>query len=214
MTVDADVRARCQRRRSRTRHRSNPAQPRLHQLDPTRHRTARRTSPPSAGLPRRLDEYALSTVPATRTTRRPRPGLSRVPGHPANATRPTPSRGPRPRREPAAARTAAQGSSRGRRGTTLCRSTARTPATEPLSCPDRNVSAVYGFGGRPRLGIGPACRGIRPASSRARRRSISIWALRLRRSAAAHRARASWTAGSMRSSSCLRSGLTYRACPC
>jgi hypothetical protein len=30
----------------------------------------------------------------------------------------------------------------------------------------------------------------------------------------AHRASASWTAGSMRSSTCLRSGLTYRACRC
>ena len=70
------------------------------------------------------------------------------------------------------------------------------------------------FGGRPRLGMGPACRGIRPASSRARRSSISIWALRLRNSSAAHRARASWTAGSMRSSTCLRSRLTNRACRC
>ena len=64
---------------------------------------------------------------------------------------------------------------------------------------------VTELGGRPRLGRGPALFGIRPASSRARRSSISIWALRLRNSSAAHRARASWTAGSIRSSTCLRS---------
>ncbi len=72
------------------------------------------------------------------------------------------------------------------------------------------VSAATG-GGRPRLGMGLACRGIRPASLRARRSSISMWALRLRNSSADHRVRASWTVGSMRSSTCLRSRLTYRA---
>ena len=137
VTVEADARARCQSRQSRTRQRSNPARFRHHHLDPTRHQTARHTSPPSADPPRRLDKYALSTVPATRTPRRPRSELSQVPSRPANATRSTPSRDPRPPQAPAAARTAAQGSSRGRRGTTLCRSTARTSAAEPLSCPDR-----------------------------------------------------------------------------
>ena len=80
-------------------------------------------------------------------------------------------------------------------------------------CPDSSADQVDGrspgsrrsMGGRPRLGKGPALFGIRPASSRARRSSISIWALRLRNSSAAHRARASWTAGSIRSSTCLRS---------
>ena len=68
-------------------------------------------------------------------------------------------------------------------------------------------------GGRPRLGSGAACWGMRPASVSARRRSISIWALTLRRSSLAHRISASWTAGSMRSRTCRRS-LTYRANPC
>lgn len=64
-------------------------------------------------------------------------------------------------------------------------------------------------GGRPRLGKGPAFLGIRPASSRARRSSISMWAFRLRNSSAAHRARASWTVGSIRSSTCFRSFTDY-----
>ena len=139
VTVEADARARCQSRQSRTRQRSNPARFRHHHLDPTRHQTARHTSPPSADPPRRLDKYALSTVPATRTPRRPRSGLSQVPSRPANATRSTPSRDPRPPQAPAAARTAAQESSRRKRGTTLYRSTTRTSAAEPLSCPDRTT---------------------------------------------------------------------------
>jgi len=59
--------------------------------------------------------------------------------------------------------------------------------------------------GRPRLGKGPALFGIRPASESARRSSISTWAFRLRNSSAAQRARASWTAGSIRTSTGLRS---------
>lgn len=65
------------------------------------------------------------------------------------------------------------------------------------------------MGGRPRFGIGAALFGMRPASSRARRSSISMWALRLRRSSAAHLASASWTVGSIRSSNCLRSFTDY-----
>jgi hypothetical protein len=64
---------------------------------------------------------------------------------------------------------------------------------------------VHAVGGRPRLGMGRALLGILPASSRARRNSISMWALRLRNSSAAHWASASWTAGSIRSKICLRS---------
>jgi hypothetical protein len=91
----------------------------------------------------------------------------------------------------------------------------RVAGESPESAWQRRCSGgPYGFGGRPRLGIGPACRGIRPASLRARRSTISTWALRLRKSSLAHRARASWTAGSMRSSTCLRSRLTNRACRC
>src|SRR5215831_13481659 len=51
----------------------------------------------------------------------------------------------------------------------------------------------------------PARLGSRPASVRARRSRYSIWALVLRSSSAAHRARASWTAGSSRSKMLLRS---------
>ena len=61
------------------------------------------------------------------------------------------------------------------------------------------------MGGRPRRGMDPTFFGVRPASSRARRSSISIWALTLRNSSAAHLANASWTAGSIRRSTCLRS---------
>ena len=64
--------------------------------------------------------------------------------------------------------------------------------------------------GRPRLGSGAACWGIRPASVSARRSSISTWALRLRSSSPAQRTSASWTAGSSRSRTCRRS-LTYTA---
>ena len=53
----------------------------------------------------------------------------------------------------------------------------------------------------PRIGFG---RGSLPASTRARRRMISIWALTDRRSSAAHLAIAPWTAGSSRRRSCLR----------
>src|SRR5215469_18912531 len=53
--------------------------------------------------------------------------------------------------------------------------------------------------------MAPTWPGSRPASARARRRRNSIWALVLRSSSAAHRARASWTAGSRRSRRLLRS---------
>ena len=66
--------------------------------------------------------------------------------------------------------------------------------------------------GRPRLGNGAAFLGIRPASLRARRKSISTWALTLRNSSLAQRISASWTAGSTRSRTWRRS-LTYRASP-
>jgi len=69
----------------------------------------------------------------------------------------------------------------------------------------RSPGSRRSVGGRPRLGKGPALFGIRPASSRARRSSISMWALMLRNSSAAHRAKASWTMGSILSSTCLRS---------
>jgi hypothetical protein len=92
------------------------------------------------------------------------------------------------------------------------------PDAEPATGPPANLRQLASEGpmtlrpargqpvaGRPRLGIGPALFGIRPASSRARRNSNSMWALRLRKSSAAHLARASWTFGSIRSSTCLRS---------
>ena len=60
-------------------------------------------------------------------------------------------------------------------------------------------------GGRPRGRIGPARPGSLPASASARRSRNSIWALVLRNSSLAHRARASWTAGSRRSRTLLRS---------
>src|SRR5499427_2122259 len=66
-------------------------------------------------------------------------------------------------------------------------------------------------GGRPGRRIFPAWLGIRPASASARRSRNSIWALVLRNSSAAHRARASWTAGSSRSNTLLRS---LTALPC
>lgn len=47
--------------------------------------------------------------------------------------------------------------------------------------------------------------GMRPASVNARRRRKSIWAFVLRSSSAAHLASASWTAGSRRNSTLLRS---------
>ena len=53
-------------------------------------------------------------------------------------------------------------------------------------------------------GSGPAAAGSRPASASARRSRNSICALALRSSSAAQRASASWTAGSSRSSTCLR----------
>ena len=65
----------------------------------------------------------------------------------------------------------------------------------------------------PRIGFG---RGSLPASTRARRRMISIWALTDRRSSAAHLAIAPWTAGSSRRRSCLRlvsAPLPAAACP-
>src|SRR5215469_300789 len=67
-------------------------------------------------------------------------------------------------------------------------------------------------GGRPCRRIRPAPLGIRPASASARRSRNSIWALVLRSSSEAHRASASWTAGSSRSSTPLRS-LTAIPCP-
>src|SRR5580698_4743722 len=73
------------------------------------------------------------------------------------------------------------------------------------------VSLRLAAGGRPRGRIGPARPGSRPASARARRSRNSIWALVLRSSTLAHRARASWTAGSRRSSTLLRS---VTAAPC
>ena len=57
----------------------------------------------------------------------------------------------------------------------------------------------------------PGMAGQPPASARARRSRNSIWALVLRNSSAAHRASASWTAGSSRSSTPLRSLTAYRA---
>jgi hypothetical protein len=59
--------------------------------------------------------------------------------------------------------------------------------------------------GRPRLGMGRDPEGLRPASDSALRRRNSIWALVLRNSSPAQRARASWTAGSSRSRMLLRS---------
>src|SRR5882757_3629205 len=53
--------------------------------------------------------------------------------------------------------------------------------------------------------MGRVCPGSRPASASARRSRNSIWALVLRNSSPAHRARASCTAGSSRSSTLLRS---------
>src|SRR5204863_6433879 len=53
--------------------------------------------------------------------------------------------------------------------------------------------------------MAPTLPGSRPASARARRRMNSIWALVRRSSSAAHRARASWTAGSRRSRMLFRS---------
>src|SRR6185312_13333723 len=73
-------------------------------------------------------------------------------------------------------------------------------------------SGVLARGGRPGLRISPTRPGSRPASARARRRRNSIWALVLRSSSAAHRARASWTAGSSRSRMLFRS-LTVVAVP-
>src|SRR6266851_10291198 len=75
------------------------------------------------------------------------------------------------------------------------------------------VSAGLPARGRPRGRICPACRGSRPASASARRSTNSIWALVLRSSSAAHRATASCTAGSSRSSTPLRS-LTASPSPC
>lgn len=60
-------------------------------------------------------------------------------------------------------------------------------------------------GGLPGLRILPAWLGSRPASASALRSRNSIWALVLRNSSAAHRARASCTAGSSRSRIPLRS---------
>src|SRR5690625_1242172 len=59
-------------------------------------------------------------------------------------------------------------------------------------------------GGRPGLRMACALSGIRPACGRAWRSRYSICAFVLRSSSAAQRASASWTAGSSRSSSCLR----------
>jgi len=94
------------------------------------------------------------------------------------------------------------------------RSFAPSASNGRLRLPRRRCAGRQGFGGRPRLGMGAAVRGIRPASLSARRSSISIWALRLRSSSLAHRASASWTAGSKRSGTCLRSVFTYRASRC
>src|ERR1700759_374700 len=67
------------------------------------------------------------------------------------------------------------------------------------------VRAWLATDGRPRRRIGPARAGSRPASASARRSRNSIWALVLRSSSPAHRARASWMAGSSRSRTLLRS---------
>src|SRR5260221_11311963 len=78
---------------------------------------------------------------------------------------------------------------------------------------DQVVSAVLPARGRPRGRICRACLGSRPASASARRSRNSIWALVLRSSSAAHLAKASWTAGSSRSRTPLRS-LTASPSPC
>jgi hypothetical protein len=81
----------------------------------------------------------------------------------------------------------------------------------PVSAIDRRGvdTSAHPVGGRPRLGKGWALFGIRPASSSARRNSISMWAFKLRNSSPAQRVSASWTAGSIRSSTCLRSLTDY-----
>src|SRR5258708_10084354 len=78
---------------------------------------------------------------------------------------------------------------------------------------DQVVSAGLPARGRLRGRICRACLGSRPASASARRSRNSIWALVLRSSSAAHLAKASWTAGSSRSSTPLRS-LTASPSPC
>ena len=110
-------------------------------------------------------------------------------------------------------------------GTVRCRGTlalvwpgscpARRASADQLDCLSaavRLVSAGRPAGGRPRGRIRPAWRGSRPVPASARRSRNSIWALVLRSSSAAHLARASWTAGSSRSSTLLRS-LTAVRCP-
>src|SRR5277367_5271147 len=63
-------------------------------------------------------------------------------------------------------------------------------------------------GGRPLRGMSPALSGRRPAARSDLRSKSSIWAVVLRSSSAAQRARASYTAGSTRRRTLLRSGTT------
>src|ERR1022692_66046 len=77
---------------------------------------------------------------------------------------------------------------------------------------DQVASAALPARGRPRGRIGLARPGSRPASASARRSRYSIWALVLRSSSLAHLASASWTAGSSRRSTPLRS-VTASPCP-
>ena len=63
------------------------------------------------------------------------------------------------------------------------------------------------FGGRPRRGMSPTFRGRRPARNKAPRKRSSTCALVLRSSSEAQRARASCTAGSMRTSRVFLSGI-------
>src|ERR1019366_1205409 len=77
--------------------------------------------------------------------------------------------------------------------------------TAVFQCPALPSYEPGSFLGRPRLGRGPAA-APRPASLKARRKRNSIWALVLRSSSDAHRASASWTDGSSRSRTLLRSG--------
>ncbi len=72
----------------------------------------------------------------------------------------------------------------------------------------RDSSVFFGRPGR-RMGAGL---GSRPASLSACRSTTSIWAFTERRLSAAHLDIASWTAGSSRSSICLRAWLRVRLC--
>jgi len=93
------------------------------------------------------------------------------------------------------------------------------PRCEALRCPAarRRPSdhVPLRVGGRPAPGHRPRLlRHSARVLERPPQAGISRWALRLRNSSEAHRARASWTVGSIRNSTCLRSWLTYRASRC